>query len=79
MAIGGFSGNDPTPTLSQFQDDVAHHKVAYYVVVNNPGRGPNGTARGHSDITKWVAGDFNSIAVGNATVYDLSAPKPPAH
>ena len=23
MAIGGFSGTDPTPTLEQFKDDVA--------------------------------------------------------
>ena len=31
MAIGGFSGTDPTPTLQQFQDDVAKHRVAYYL------------------------------------------------
>src|SRR5678815_168052 len=37
MAIGGFSGSDPAPTLGQFQDDVAQHKVAYYIVVNNRG------------------------------------------
>jgi hypothetical protein len=40
MAIGGFSGIDPVPTLSQFQDDVAQHKVAYHITVNNRGRGP---------------------------------------
>jgi 4-amino-4-deoxy-L-arabinose transferase-like glycosyltransferase len=75
MAIGGFSGSDPTPTLAQFQDDVAHHRVAFYVTSNNRGRGPGWNAHGHSDIAKWVATTFRSVKVGSATVYDLAEPK----
>jgi 4-amino-4-deoxy-L-arabinose transferase-like glycosyltransferase len=75
MAIGGFSGSDPAPTLSQFEDDVAQRRVAYYIVVNSRGRGPGSTSRGHSDIANWVAVTFPSSTVGDATVYDLSAPK----
>jgi len=75
MAIGGFSGSDPAPTLSQFQDDVAQHKVAYYIVVNTRGRGPGWGNRGHADIAKWVAATFPSSTAGDATVYNLSAPK----
>ena len=75
MAIGGFSGSDPVPTLGQFQDDVAQHKVAYYIVVNNRGHGPGWGNRGHADIAKWVAATFPSTNVGDATVYNLSAPK----
>jgi 4-amino-4-deoxy-L-arabinose transferase-like glycosyltransferase len=77
MAIGGFTGQDPTPTLSQFQNDVAQHKVSYYIVQNNHdrGHGAPSTAHGHSDIADWVAGHFSPITVGDATVYDLSAPK----
>jgi 4-amino-4-deoxy-L-arabinose transferase-like glycosyltransferase len=75
MAIGGFSGRDPVPTLSQFQDDVAQHKVAYYIVVNNRGHGPGWGNRGHADIGKWVAATFRSTNVGDATVYNLSVPK----
>ena len=75
MAIGGFSGSDPAPTLSQFQDDIAQHKVAYYIVVNNHDRGPGWGDRGHADIAKWVAATFPSTTVGDATVYNLSAPK----
>ncbi len=75
MAIGGFSGSDPAPTLSQFQDDVAQHKIAYYVVMNTRGHGPGWGNRGHDDIAKWVAATFHSSAVGDATVYNLSAPK----
>ena len=75
MAIGGFSGSDPTPTLEQFRDDVAQHKVAYYIVMDNRNRGPGWLNRGHADIAKWVAASFPSTTVGDATVYDLSAPK----
>jgi Dolichyl-phosphate-mannose-protein mannosyltransferase len=75
MAIGGFSGSDPAPTLSQFQDDVAAHKVAYYVVVTNRGHGPGWGGRGHSDISNWVTATFPSTTVGDATVYNLSTPK----
>jgi 4-amino-4-deoxy-L-arabinose transferase-like glycosyltransferase len=75
MAIGGFSGSDPVPTLSQFQNDVTQHKVAYYIVVNRRGHGPGWGNRGHADIAKWVAATFPSTKVGDATVYNLSAPK----
>jgi len=75
MAIGGFSGSDPAPTLSQFQDDVAQHKVAYYIVVITRGRGPSSASRGHADIANWVAATFPSSKVGDATVYNLSVPK----
>jgi len=75
MAIGGFSGSDPVPTLSEFKDDVAQHKVAYYIVVNNRGRGPGWGSRGHADIANWVTATFRSTNVGDATVYNLSTPK----
>ncbi|WP_101951276.1 glycosyltransferase family 39 protein [Mycobacterium sp. 3519A] len=75
MAIGGFIGSDPVPTLSEFKDDVAKHKVAYYVVLNNRGHGPGWGNRGHADIGNWVAATFRPINIGDATVYDLSAPK----
>ena len=75
MAIGGFSGSDPVPSLSEFQNDVAQHKVTYYVVANNPGRGPGWGNRGHDDIAKWVMTTFPAVSVGEATVYNLSTPK----
>jgi hypothetical protein len=75
MAIGGFSGSDPVPTLSEFKDDVAQHKVAYYIVVSTRGHGPGWGSRGHADIAKWVAATFPSTTVGDATVYNLATPK----
>ena len=77
MAIGGFSGVDPTPTLSQFQDDVAAHRVAYYVTTNTKGR-RGWSSRTHTDIAQWVAFNFRAQVVGKDgqdaedVVYDLS-------
>jgi 4-amino-4-deoxy-L-arabinose transferase-like glycosyltransferase len=73
MAIGGFSGNDPVPTLNEFIDDVHSHRVSYYIVVQNHGFGPS-RGRGHSDIARWVTDHFTPIKVGPATVYDLTKP-----
>jgi 4-amino-4-deoxy-L-arabinose transferase-like glycosyltransferase len=73
MAIGGFSGSDPAPTLAEFEEIVAKHGVHYFVNGGGPG-GPGGFG-GSSQITSWVAAHFTSKAVGGATVYDLTSPR----
>jgi 4-amino-4-deoxy-L-arabinose transferase-like glycosyltransferase len=73
MAIGGFSGNDPVPTLSDFQQYVATHRVTYFIVPDDK-HGPGMGNRGHSDITDWVTANFAPVKVGSATVYDLTVP-----
>lgn len=42
MAIGGFSGNDPTITVPQFADFVANGDVRYVLTSGGPGGGPGG-------------------------------------
>ncbi|WP_018333019.1 glycosyltransferase family 39 protein [Actinomycetospora chiangmaiensis] len=44
MALGGFSGGDPAPTLAQFQEYVATGQVRYYLEGGGPGGfgGPGG-------------------------------------
>jgi 4-amino-4-deoxy-L-arabinose transferase-like glycosyltransferase len=42
LAIGGFMGSDPTPTLAQFQSDVAAGRIHYFVP-ESPRGGPAGT------------------------------------
>ena len=37
MAIGGFSGSDPAPTLAEFQQMVAAHEVHYFVAGGGAG------------------------------------------
>ena len=39
MAVGGFNGTDPSPTLAQFQAYVAAHKIHYFIGGGGFGRG----------------------------------------
>jgi hypothetical protein len=68
LAIGGFNGTDPAPTLAEFQRLVATGQVHYFL---SGGRGFGGGS-GSDQITTWVAQTFTSTTVGNSTVYDLS-------
>ncbi|MDT5148943.1 MAG: hypothetical protein QOI01_676 [Mycobacterium sp.] len=75
MAIGGFGGSDPVPTLGEFQQDVANHRITYYIAPSDDHRpGGFGPRAAHTDITKWVAAHFTPMTVGTDTVYDLTAP-----
>jgi 4-amino-4-deoxy-L-arabinose transferase-like glycosyltransferase len=65
MAIGGWSGSDPAPTLAQFQQWVRDGDVHYYV---------GGGGMGGSGIAGWVQANFTAITVGGQTVYDLTKP-----
>jgi 4-amino-4-deoxy-L-arabinose transferase-like glycosyltransferase len=77
MAIGGFGGSDPVPTLAQFQQYVAEHRITYYVAPSAEKRPGGFGGNSHTDITDWVAANFAPIKAGTATVYDLTAPKTP--
>jgi 4-amino-4-deoxy-L-arabinose transferase-like glycosyltransferase len=72
VAIGGFNGTDPAPTLAEFEAMVAKHEIHYYI-----GSGSNsfGGGRGSSAITSWVAAHFTAKTVGGTTVYDLTKAK----
>ena len=71
MAIGGFNGTDPWPTLAAFEELVAKHEVHYYV---GQGSESFGGGRGSSAIASWVAAHFKKETVGGQTVYDLTQP-----
>ncbi|MFF3496508.1 ArnT family glycosyltransferase [Streptomyces sp. NPDC002795] len=64
MAIGGFNGTDPSPTLAQFKQYVEDGKIHYFI-----GSGSS------SKITKWVAANFKKVTVGSSTFYDLTQAK----
>ncbi|MFN6542307.1 ArnT family glycosyltransferase [Mycolicibacterium nivoides] len=75
MAIGGFTGSDPAPTLDQFQTFVADRKITYYILPES--KNDHGGFFGnnsHTDISDWVKANFASTKVGSDTVYDLRAP-----
>jgi 4-amino-4-deoxy-L-arabinose transferase-like glycosyltransferase len=71
MAIGGFNGTDPAPSLSQFQTYVREGKIHYFIA---GGRGPGGGSTGSTagQITDWVQANFSSRSVDGVTVYDLT-------
>ena len=73
MAIGGFTGGDPSPTLAQFQQYVADGQVRYFLADSGRG-GPGGHRSGSAgDITTWVEQHFTKLDVGGTTVYDLQS------
>jgi 4-amino-4-deoxy-L-arabinose transferase-like glycosyltransferase len=79
MAIGGFNGTDPDPTLAQFEKLVSEGKVHYFIAGGGFG-GLGGTAGGASggsstatQITSWVEQHFTSTTVAGVTVYDLTS------
>ena len=45
LAIGGFNGSDPTPTLGQFKAYVAAGKIHYFLASGGGGRGGFGFGR----------------------------------
>ncbi|MCU1456880.1 MAG: glycosyl transferase [Actinomycetia bacterium] len=69
MAIGGFNGTDPAPTLTQFQQYVGAGEIHYFIA------GGMGSSSGTAgQITTWVANHFTATTIGGLTVYDLTAP-----
>ncbi|SDR88450.1 4-amino-4-deoxy-L-arabinose transferase [Nocardioides scoriae] len=71
MAIGGFNGSDPSPTLAQFQQYVADGQVHYFIASSGGmGGGPGGDSS--NEIAAWVEASFRATTVGGTTVYDLS-------
>jgi len=71
MAIGGFNGSDPAPTLKQFEDFVSKGQVHYFI---GGGGGMRGGGASSSEIESWVSQNFAATTVGNVTVYDLTKP-----
>jgi 4-amino-4-deoxy-L-arabinose transferase-like glycosyltransferase len=71
MAIGGFNGTDPAPSLSQFEQDVAQVRIHYYL---GSGVGPGSGSGTSAQIAQWVAQHFTATTVDGVTVYDLTQP-----
>jgi 4-amino-4-deoxy-L-arabinose transferase-like glycosyltransferase len=72
MAIGGFNGTDPAPTLAQFEKYVAENKIHYFIL-SGGGLGTGSGSDDASQITSWVESHFTAETVGGTTVYDLTA------
>lgn len=71
MAIGGFNGTDPSPTLEQFQELVSKGKIHYFIAgaTMRSSTGSDAATR----IAQWVAENFAAQSIGGTTVYQLAA------
>ncbi|MFD5447066.1 MULTISPECIES: glycosyltransferase family 39 protein [unclassified Streptomyces] len=74
MAIGGFNGTDPSPTLAQFKKYVEDGRIHYFVSGGGTGGGMGGGSGSSSQITSWVEANFEEVTAGSATFYDLTQP-----
>jgi 4-amino-4-deoxy-L-arabinose transferase-like glycosyltransferase len=74
MAIGGFNGSDPSPTLAEFQSYVTAGKIHYFIGGSGTGGAQLGGSNSSSEIASWVASNFSSTTVGGVTLYDLTQP-----
>ena len=70
MAVGGFNGTDPAPTLAQFQQLVAEGKIHYFIAgrMMQGETGSDDAAR----IAGWVQSTFKAQTMGGTTVYLLA-------
>ena len=70
MAMGGFMGTDPAPTLAQLQADVRDGRLRYVLLGGGPGGGPGGffggDGRGNvaTERTQWVTDRCTPVTRG---------------
>ena len=72
MAVGGFNGSDPSPTLAQFEQYVADGQI--HLFVGGTVGQSNGGSSSSSEIAAWVEANFSSTEVDGVTLYDLTSP-----
>jgi 4-amino-4-deoxy-L-arabinose transferase-like glycosyltransferase len=87
MAMGGFTGVDPTPTLAQLQALVRSGELRYVIASNQgpggpigpdggfgPGGGPQGSNQVAAERTAWVMSACSAVAVPGSDVrlYDCA-------
>jgi hypothetical protein len=66
MAIGGFTGRDPAPSLAEFERLVSGHKIHYFI---SSGLGGSGDP---AQITSWVRSQLKPETIGGMLVYNLT-------
>ncbi|GIE87008.1 glycosyltransferase family 39 protein [Actinoplanes regularis] len=73
IALGGWNGSDPSPTLAEFQAHVAAGQIHYYISGGGMGGGRmGGGTTQSSEIATWVSANFTATTVGGTTIYDLT-------
>ncbi|MCV7203739.1 glycosyl transferase [Mycolicibacterium peregrinum] len=76
MAVGGFNGTDPAPTLDEFQrlvdDGAIHYFIRSRIMAGGfGGHSPSGS-QAATEIAEWVQAHYNPVTVDGVTIYDLT-------
>jgi 4-amino-4-deoxy-L-arabinose transferase-like glycosyltransferase len=78
MAVGGFNGTDPAPTLNEFKAYVSDRKIHYFIrgrmMFGQWGAATSSGSREAADIAQWVETHFAPMTLDRAIVYDLTQP-----
>ena len=74
MAMGGFTGSDPTPTLDQLKSYVASGKLRFVLAgTSGGGFGGGGFGGGSSTVTSWVTSTCKVVDYGgSSSLYDCA-------
>lgn len=72
MAIGGFNGTDPAPSLAAFEADVRAGRIHWFIAGGGFGQRSSSSTSGA--IAAWVEAHYRSTTVGGVTAYDLTSP-----
>ncbi|TQS30398.1 glycosyltransferase family 39 protein [Microbispora sp. KK1-11] len=79
MAVGGFNGTDPAPTLARFQQYVAEGRIHYFIGTGmGMGRGGTSGSDEATRIAAWVQETFEPRTVDGVTVFDLTPTTTPS-
>jgi 4-amino-4-deoxy-L-arabinose transferase-like glycosyltransferase len=74
VTIGGFSGNDPAPTVSELAAMVRTGQLKYVLLSGTTGGGGPGSAS--TDLSAWVVAhgkEVTAVTAGGATLYEVTA------
>ena len=78
MAMGGFMGTDPAPTLAELQADIRDGSLRYVLLGGGPGGGPGGFFGGDgrgtvaTERTRWVTASCTPVTDVSSSLYDCA-------
>jgi 4-amino-4-deoxy-L-arabinose transferase-like glycosyltransferase len=77
ISVGGFTGDDPAPSLDTFTRSVSRGEIHYFMPTGGGFSAMFGASPGNgtgSQIENWVKTHYTSLTVGQYVVYDLTRP-----
>jgi 4-amino-4-deoxy-L-arabinose transferase-like glycosyltransferase len=72
MAMGGFTGSDPWPTLERLQQYIASGELRFVVVGGGLGGGIGGFGGSSSSVESWVASTCTAVTSVSSSLYDCA-------